>query len=127
MDSFVESFKRERVKTMVRSSDPKTSFYAAEHSVGRLSETCQRILQFILEHPEGVTDEQIWMGLNINRLSSVSKRRGDLVKDGYVFDSGTTREISTGRQAIVWLGREESSEQYTMFSDVPSPRLFDGD
>ena len=49
---------------------------------------------------EGGTREEIAAGLEL-RLATVCGRCSELVDQGLVYDSGTTRSTSSGRQAVV--------------------------
>lgn len=50
----------------------------------------------------GMNDDEIERALGM-RHQTASARRRELVKEGYVVDSGKRRETSSGRTAIVWV------------------------
>lgn len=50
----------------------------------------------------GATDEEMQTLLNMNP-STQRPRRGELVTDGRVADSGRTRATRSGRSAVVWV------------------------
>jgi DNA-binding IclR family transcriptional regulator len=49
----------------------------------------------------GATDEEIADGLYMNP-SSVRPRRGELLEQGLIRDSGKTRQTKAGLRAVVW-------------------------
>jgi len=61
----------------------------------------QRILDLLIQHPEGLTDGQIedMTGIDDN---AVRPRRWQLVRDGLVFNSGETRVYGMHKAAVVW-------------------------
>lgn len=93
--------------TPPRGTHPDTSRKAAM-SVDR--DNARAIHRWIIEqltdHPDGLTHEQMWtLHFPADPKSSQSGLRtrvSELVRGGVVQDSGRTRTMSTGRQAIVW-------------------------
>ena len=64
-----------------------------------------RILEYLRKYRDsGATDEdmQLYLGMN---PSTQRPRRIELVQQGLVRDSGTTRPTRAGRQATVWMAR----------------------
>ena len=53
----------------------------------------------------GMTDHEMQLFTGLNG-STQRPRRIELERQGLVFDSGLTRETSTGRQATIWLAKE---------------------
>jgi hypothetical protein len=55
--------------------------------------------------PMGATDEEMqrWAPMNDN---TQRPRRGELVKGGFIHQSGTTRATTSGHDAVVWLANE---------------------
>lgn len=90
----------------VRPSDPWTSHAAAVDTPGkaghrgRLKRDIFVLLQIAGE--DGHTDDELATCLPDEHPGSVSKRRGDLVRDGHVVNSGRTRTTRWGSEAIVW-------------------------
>lgn len=95
-----------------RLTDPSTSHQAAG-SVENITATQTAILKLLSGFP--MTDEelihhynqQIRMGADARDFpraseSGIRSRRAELVKLGYVFDSGHRTKISSGRNAIIW-------------------------
>jgi hypothetical protein len=58
----------------------------------------------------GATDEEISLALSM-RLYTAAPRRNELLNDGWIRDSGRTRQTTTGTRAVVWImtasGRSE--------------------
>ncbi len=97
-----------RVQNIVRRNDPETSFKAA---IAQTSEKRQRIYELIYldlrNETRGLTDD----GLidTIVRIqghkfspSGIRTRRSEMVKAGWVRDSGKTRDSFAGHPATVW-------------------------
>lgn len=95
-----------------RLTDPQTSHEAAA-SVENITATQTVILKLLTGFP--MTDEdlvwhyeqQIRMGADIRDVprasaSGIRSRRAELVKLGFVRDSGHRTKISSGRNAIIW-------------------------
>ncbi|CAB4152753.1 hypothetical protein UFOVP609_26 [uncultured Caudovirales phage] len=95
-----------------RLTDPQTSHEAAR-SVENITATQTAILKLLAGFP--MTDEElVWhyeqnvrMGADARDFprasaSGIRSRRAELVKLGYVFDSGHRTKISSGRNAIIW-------------------------
>lgn len=66
------------------------------------------VIDRLTEHPEGATHEQLWMIYTRTQpeartsQSGLRTRVSELVRGGVVCDTGRTRTMTTGRQAIVW-------------------------
>ena len=60
-----------------------------------------RIYLYLLERPFGATDEQMQRDLGLGSQTQ-TPRRGELVKLGFVEDSGQTGRTRRGRQARLW-------------------------
>lgn len=99
-----------KVKTqnIVRRNDPETSFKAA---ISQTSEKRQRIYELIhldlRQESRGMTDDQLTD--TIVRIqghkfspSGIRTRRSEMVKAGWVRDSGKTRDSFAGHPATVW-------------------------
>lgn len=59
-----------------------------------------QVLAYIQKHPEGLTDEEIQVGLGMNP-STQRPRRIELVKSGRLREAGSRKTMS-GRKATVW-------------------------
>lgn len=78
-----------------------TSVAAAESIDGATLNRLERlVLDFIRSRPDGVTDEEIAAGLEMNP-STARPRRITLVRRGFVVEAGT-RKAASGRGATVW-------------------------
>lgn len=91
-------------KAMFRADDPDTSREAADSfTTERLSECRRDVLQFFANRADAL-DEQVEVGLwdKYPTYSTARKRRGELVKMGLLYDTGTKRPNSKGRNMIVW-------------------------
>jgi predicted transcriptional regulator len=76
-----------------------TSRAAAKSVSGITGALRQRVYRYVCEHG-GATEEEIADGLGMRR-STVCPRVWELLRDGYVVDSGETRKTTSGRQARV--------------------------
>ncbi len=56
---------------------------------------------------DGATDEGLWNAMRTKPLASVVARRNELVKFGYVVDSGRTRRNFSGCHATAWVAVRE--------------------
>jgi len=91
-------------KTRHRRNDPPTSKKAAEKFTDKRLSDCQKaVLHWFLFHVDG-TDEEIEKALwsRYPVYSTVRHRRTDLVKFGYLEDTGKERKNSTGSDMTVW-------------------------
>ena len=80
-----------------------TSKAAADSAGVRAPSQRERVLRAIqMVGRLGATDEEIQIALNINP-STQRPRRIELMDDGLVRDSGTTRRTRSGRRAVVWV------------------------
>lgn len=85
----------EEYSTMVRNSDPATSYHSASGTDRERGK--QLVRQCLVDHPDGLTDYEISLYTGLLRTSA-GKRRKDL---GAV-DTGLRRKTDTGSRAIVW-------------------------
>jgi len=86
----------------VRATDPHTSHLAAKTTPRRLQDRERVMHALVKTGAEGLTDSELSERLPDMHSGSISKRRGDLAKAGFVGDSGRRRETPRGRKAIVW-------------------------
>lgn len=85
------------------SGAPETQRAAARSIRGVSGSMRQSVLTFVTARAEhGATDEEIESGLRL-RHQSASARRHELVRDGWLQDSGQRRLTSSGRKAVVWV------------------------
>ena len=78
-----------------------TSAAAADSLDGQTLNRLHRlVLEYIADHPDGVTDEEIAAGLELNP-STARPRRIELARRGLIAEAGTRRAAS-GRAATVW-------------------------
>jgi len=91
-------------RAKARRNDPRTSLEAAD-SVKRIRESQQVILEVLLAHSAGLTDEQIFACLRPGTFSpsGARSRRHELVERGLVKDSERRERTKSGRQTIVWV------------------------
>jgi hypothetical protein len=79
----------------------RTSRAAAESLTPTTVNACQRrLLDYLADHPEGATDEQMQLGIPMPP-STQRPRRIELARRGLVVEAGTRRAAS-GRWAVVW-------------------------
>lgn len=78
-----------------------TSRAAAESLTPATVNACQRkVLDYLADHPEGATDEQMQIGIPMPP-STQRPRRIELVKRGAIVQAGEGKTQS-GRKAAVW-------------------------
>jgi hypothetical protein len=86
-----------------RAGDPDTS-HAAGASHGEHRARIRRdVLAVHQRHPDGLTDDQLAQHLPDDHPPSLVKRRGELVRDGALIDSGRRQLTRRGSAAIVWV------------------------
>lgn len=59
------------------------------------------VLEYLKEHPDGATDEEMQLALDMAG-NTQRPRRQELEKMGFVRATDRTRTTSSGRQAVVW-------------------------
>ena len=84
----------------VRGSE--TSLAAAVSISGNRNGMHDRIMRFLLAHPEGATDEQIQIGIDMNP-STERPRRGELEQLGKIKNSGRKARTLSKRSAVIWI------------------------
>ena len=81
---------------------PDTSKQAAQRIEPASGTQRQHVLTAVTAtYPGGMTDEELQGELEMNP-SSQRPRRGELVEQGWVEDSGQRRKTASGADAIVW-------------------------
>ncbi|MGW4129471.1 hypothetical protein [Amycolatopsis japonica] len=90
----------------VSAEPPATSARAARLVEPRTGSQRARILRYVVEAPNGVTDYEISRDLQL-LPNSVRPRRGELADGGYVVDSGRTRR-HRGSDWAVWEATDEA-------------------
>lgn len=99
-----------------RTGDPSTSHRAAVVAAGSrdLSTTQAAVLELVRSNRIGATDDEIWSywaeEVACGRLPKKSPQRirtcrADLVKLGYLADSGVERSSALGNPSVVWIAR----------------------
>lgn len=84
--------------------DPATSHRADKSArKGSRSLLGRAILEELQRRADGATDDELRTVFEEAPPGSVSKRRGDLCRDGLARDSGRTRRTRFGKDAIVWV------------------------
>lgn len=81
-----------------------TSREAALAIAPRVTELQRRVLDYLKEHPQGATDEQLIDGTGLNP-STLRPRRRELQQANIIKDSGRYALTHSGRRAIVWVVR----------------------
>lgn len=92
---------------MVRTEDPSTSHEAAHEAKRSAGRVRREALVSHQLHRDGQTDEEMVDDVNGRTeipvvAGSLVKRRGELVAEGILRDSGRRRPTRTGCSAIVW-------------------------
>ena len=94
--------RRERRRLPMPPSQPVETSRAAARSIQRLAPTLRhQVFEFLRGRPQGATDEEIQLALNLNP-STERPRRIELQRTGMVRDSGRKRRTTSGRLATVW-------------------------
>ncbi len=79
-----------------------TSSAAAAEIEPKVNRLRRQVLDYLrIVGEAGATDEEIQRWCNMQG-NTERPRRKELVRDGLVVDSGTTRKTESGRQAVVW-------------------------
>ncbi len=111
-----ESVPAPTINPKSRSTDPRTSKAAALANKPRAGSQRARLLEAIVgRDPTGMTAEQASRATSI-RLNSASTRMSELMRGGWIQESGETRRTSTGERAIVYVATEKAR-----FHSVPAP------
>ena len=86
----------------VGATHPDTSVEAAHRIEPRSGTQRQYVLaELSTSYPGGMTDEELQGELEMNPASQ-RPRRGELVEQGWIEDSGQRRKTASGMDAIVW-------------------------
>lgn len=87
-------------------ADPETSWAAGrEDTPGKREHRSRLRAQILRLHQaaaDGLTDDELATQLLDEDRGTIAKRRGDLVRDGELVDTGRTRRTRRGCAAIVW-------------------------
>lgn len=84
----------------------RTSIEAERKNRPKAATQRARVLEYIREQRgNGATDLEIQAALDMQG-STQRPRRGELIEQGRVVDSGATRKMPSGRNAIVWMAVE---------------------
>lgn len=84
-----------------RPTDPGTCWGAAKAYPAARASLRDAVLALHREH-RGLTDDDLSALMPDQLVGSLSKRRGELVADGLLVDSGRRRRTRRGCHAIVW-------------------------
>lgn len=95
-----------RIRRPAAMLDPDTSWQAGRTDtpgkhVAR-SKLRARVLELHRANPAGLTDDELAVRLPDEDKGSIAKRRGDLVAEGALVNTGKTRSTRRGCAAIVW-------------------------
>lgn len=91
-------------------SNHTTSLAAAESIRSTLGEKAGQIYGLLMDRANvhrGLTADEIEVTTKMRNQTLTARIRG-LVLDGLAFDSGQVRPTRTGRDAIVWMGRDRA-------------------
>ncbi len=78
-----------------------TSQAAAASIAPRIGDLHRKLIDWLRQHPDGATDEE--MQDELDMLANTQRpRRRELQLADYVEDSGRTRLTHSGRNAVVW-------------------------
>jgi hypothetical protein len=91
----------------VRPTDPPTSHAVAVGNTEHRARIRPDVLRQHQLHPDGLTDDQTAELLPDDHPPSLVKRRGELVRDGVLVDSGRRLPTRRSSMAIVWVLAED--------------------
>lgn len=91
----------DRPHVTIRRRGPETSAQAAALALPRSGTARMQVLTQLAAHPGGMTDLELANQLG-KPINCVIPRRSELVKEGWVHDSGFRRLSSSGVRAILW-------------------------
>jgi hypothetical protein len=94
-----------------------TSRAAAKRIAHSVPTLLAQVLAYIEQHPAGLTDEEVQLGLGMNP-STQRPRRIELQRDGMVAPAGT-RKTTSGRKATVWQATRLAQKATTGGKDSP--------
>jgi hypothetical protein len=90
----------------LRRNPHETEVAAAAMQVGRVGTKRRQVYDLIKACGcYGATDDEVMVRIAFSH-SNATARRGELVKGGYIVDSGQRRKTRTGSDAIVWVTPE---------------------
>ena len=85
----------------------RTSRAAGEKVLPRTGSLRRKVYEYLVTQGfRGAIDQEIETALGIDG-NTVRPTRGTLFKDGYIIDSGTTRNNANGNSCIVWRVAQE--------------------
>ena len=91
------------VQTDALTDATRATSHDAAKAIKPVAKTQKRkVLDYIASRPDGATDEEIQIGLDIGP-NSERPRRVELFEDGRIRDSGRKRKTKSGRAAVVWV------------------------
>jgi len=80
-----------------------TSIQAQIKAAPRMSEKRARVFQYLVDRMDrGATDQEMQAALKMSG-DTLRPTRGKLLKEGLIYDSGTTRKNENGNDCIVWV------------------------
>jgi hypothetical protein len=92
----------------VRTTDPLTSRAAAyTNKKGRVTQRDKVQIALDAVRADGMTDEKVWQATGIERLSSATKRRGELTAEGIVILDLLTKVIACAQERRCPEGKAE--------------------
>lgn len=86
-----------------------TSREAAQSISGHVTRLQQRVLDYLEQHPDGATDEQLGEALSLGG-STLRPRRRELRQAGLVIDSKRYALSKSGRRSTLWVIKPESPQ-----------------
>lgn len=85
----------------------ETSRQAARSVASYSGRDRSRVLEYLEQHPEGATDEQIGDALDLPG-NTLRPRRRELQQASLIIDSGRHASTRSGRKAVVWILKPQS-------------------
>jgi hypothetical protein len=80
----------------------QTSLDAARELQNKTTKKALVFKEIVCRGKEGATDEEIMMDLGMSP-NTERPRRVELVREGFIVDSGRTRKTRANRDAVVWI------------------------
>lgn len=102
-----DDFTEYREPPAVPTRGPLTSHLAAHQAPAYRSKLKREVYAYLVERGViGATDDEIWQAMPHALLGSVTKRRGEIVADGLVINTGQLRRNRRNSWSIVWAAAE---------------------
>jgi hypothetical protein len=99
----------------------QTSLDAARELQGKTTKLALVYKEIVCRGKEGATDEELQVDLGMSP-NTERPRRVELVRGGFVVDSGMVRKTQASRYAVVWIRAPGAGDQGTLGLELPKKR-----